>query len=452
MRLFWKFFLFLSLALLFTATLSGWLSQKWLAENQQIEKQLTMLAALGETAAGLYHEGGIHAYRQWHRHTMRGQRIHGTLLDGEGRVLQRRPLAPELHELARQSVSQNMAVQWIEPPRVAVATPVTYQSQKYFWVASKHLPPQSMQQNSRQTLLIRIVLALLSIILISWLLTRIFTRPVRALQRTTEKLGAGALNSRTDSNVASRKDELGELACSIDTMAEQIESLISSHKQLLRDISHELRSPLARLEVALELARTSAGSDTQRELNRIGKESARLNELIGEVLTLARIEQGAVELQLQSLCLNALIEEVVADASFEAKSENRAVNITNIEPCQISVDPLWMSRALDNVIRNGVRHTADNSSVEISLIRQTDQITISIRDHGSGANEAMLEKLFEPFVRGSKARERQTNNSGYGLGLAIAKHIVELHRGTIQASNHPEGGLSVTISLPFDNR
>ena len=448
MRLFWKVFLLLVATLILTAAISGWLSQKWLAENQQIEKQLQTMAALGETAAGLYHEGGMNAYRQWHRHAMRDQRMHGGLLDSEGNSLHRRPLPPELRGLADQVTTQNRRITLIDPPRLAVAIPLTYQSQHYFWVATMRLPPQSMRQSSRQAVLMRITIALIAIMLISWLLTRMFTRPIRTLQQTTEQLGAGSLNARTDPSVASRRDELGALAGSIDKMASQLESLLGSHKQLLRDISHELRSPLARLQVGLELARNAAGDSAQEELNRIEKEANLLNELIGEVLTLARIEQGAVEMQHQPLHLDKIIDEIIADAAFEAQAHNKSISLTEKVTCQISGDRLWMTRALDNVIRNAIRHTPAESCVEVALKRSEGLIKIEIRDFGDGADDLLLSRLFEPFVRGSEARERHAGGTGHGLGLAIAKHAVELHGGNIRAANHREGGLLVTITLP----
>jgi len=216
MKLFWKVFLLLLSTLVMTATLSGWLSQKWLAENQQIEKQLQILATLGETAVGLYHEGGIRSYRQWHRHAMRDLQIHGGLLDANGNSMHHRPMPPELRELTDQVVAQQKRINLIQPPLLAVAIPISYQSQRYIWIAAKRLPPQSMRQGSRQTLFVLITSELFAIILISLLLTRMFTSPIRILQHTTKQLGSGALDACTDVSVASRKDELGELAISID--------------------------------------------------------------------------------------------------------------------------------------------------------------------------------------------------------------------------------------------
>ena len=449
MRLFWKVFLLLVATLVLTAAISGWLSQKWLEENRSIEVQMSALAAPGETAAALYRDGGPAAYHQWQRHTLRrGRHIHGVLLDEHGNNLHMRPLPPELQELSQQVVRQQARIEVVKPPLLAVALPVNYQGETYYWAAFTRLQPESMQHSVRQSLVVRLSVALLAIALISWLLTRMFTRPIRTLQQTTEQLGAGSLNARTDPSVASRRDELGALAGSIDNMAAQLESLLGSHKQLLRDISHELRSPLARLQVGLELARSAAGESAQEELDRIEKEANLLNELIGEVLTLARIEQGAVEMQHQPLHLDEIIDEIVADAAFEAQAHNKSISLTEKAVCKISGDRLWMTRALDNVIRNAIRHTPAESCVEASLSRAGEQIKIEIRDFGDGADELLLSKLFEPFVRGSEARERHGGGTGHGLGLAIAKHAVELHGGTISAANHPEGGLVVTIALP----
>ena len=453
MRLYWKIFFLLMLTLLVTAGLSGWLSQKWLLENQVIDTRLSTLASLGETAVDLYESEGANAYRQWQRHASRSQHFRAALIDAEGNHVLSRPTPRPLHDLLEQVKREQTRTTIIDLPRLAVALPVSYEGRTYYWLASSHLPADAAQQGSREMLMVRVAITLLVILLISWLLTRMFTRPIRQLQQSSKELGGGNMDARTPESVSSRRDELGDLARSFDHMAEALAGLLNSHKQLIRDISHELRSPLARLQVALELARNEAGDRAVDELDRIGIETERLNELIGEVLTLARFEQGAVQAQHESLQLHEILQNLLEDATFEAEAEHKQVSPLNMEECIVKGDPLWISRALDNVIRNAIRHTRENGSVEVSLLCKNRDAMITIRDFGDGVDGNLLSDLFEPFFRASQARERHNTQkaSGYGLGLAIAKRAIELHHGTIFASNHPQGGLEVTITLPVVN-
>jgi len=450
MRIFWKVFLMLIVTLLLTAAISTWLSRTWIEQNRQVEMRLRALSDLGDTAVALYEQEGASTLHHWLRQTMRKKHIRGVLITTNDEQVSLRRVPPELQHLAQQAAKEKQQLNLIRLPLIATAAPIQNDSGYYIWLASSHLPPEQMRQGSTQMLMIRIIIFLLAITLISWLLTRLFTRPIRLLQKTTEQLALGRLETTTPSHLSKRQDELGDLARSIDHMAGQLDHLIHSHKQLLRDISHELRSPLARLQVALELARNATAGKAGTELDRIGLEAERLNTLIGEVLTLARFEQGAVEASLTPLQLNTLLQEITTDAAFEAEAVGKQVQCTDLASCEIRADRLWISSALDNVIRNAVRHTAAATAVEISLQTDKSHAVISIRDHGEGVSDADLCQLFEPFFRASEARERHnpTGNSGYGLGLAIAKRAIVLHGGDINARNHAEGGLLVTISLP----
>ncbi|GAV20780.1 two-component system, OmpR family, sensor histidine kinase CpxA [Mariprofundus micogutta] len=450
MRLYWKIFFLLMLTLLVTAGLSGWLSQKWLMENQAIEARLNTLTSMGETAVSLYADEGAIAYRQWQRHASRSQHFQAVLIDAEGRHVLNRPIRRPLQPLLEQVQREQKKITMINPPRLGVALPIMHEGQQYYWLAGTHLSPDIMKQGGRQMLLIRVAIALLVILLISWLLTRMFTQPIRQLKQSGKQLAAGDFKARAPSIVSSRKDELGDLARSFDHMAEALGSLVNSHKQLLRDISHELRSPLSRLQVALELARNEADDKASDELDRIELEAERLNELIGEVLTLARFEQGAVQAENKPLQLHDLIQTVLSDAAYEAEASDKQVSPLQIDTCIVSGDPLWIGRALDNVIRNAIRHTREHGSVEVALLCQPTEAVITVRDFGEGADESVLSDLFEPFFRASEARERHhtSSASGYGLGLAIAKRAISMHHGTIHARNHPEGGLEIQISLP----
>ncbi len=447
MRLFWKIFLLLMVALLLTAIASIWIGQAWMQAGEQSEQQLERLRNIGANAVSIYESGGLPAYRRWQRHTLHNNRVHGALLTPDGQPVLARPLPPELERLAQQFLHRNHDLSVVRPPLLAVASRIAGDSGHYIWLAGIRMTPAQMQQQGQTMMLLRLGLMLLALALISWVISRMVTRPIRLLEETSEQLGHGDLGARTPATLSARRDEIGELACSVDTMAAQIESLLNSHQQILRDISHELRSPLARLQVALELARNEAGERAVDELDRIETEASRLNELIGAVLTLARFDESGLVLEQSTLRLDQILQELAADSRFEAERADKQIDYRQPDACKIRGDRLWITRALDNVIRNAIRHTPEQSSVEIELNCEDGEAVIRVRDHGSGVATSQLPHLFEPFFRASEAREHFPDG-GYGLGLSIAQRAIALHGGDISAANHPDGGLVVTITLP----
>jgi len=233
-------------------------------------------------------------------------------------------------------------------------------------------------------------------------------------------------------------------------MAAQIETLVMSQRRLLGDISHELRSPLVRLSVALGLVKRRAETEAPgliEPLNRIERESERLNDLIGQLLTLTRLETSPGDVAKTPIVLQDLIGQIVADADFEAQAGNRKVEFPNPEECKVWGNVELLQSAIENVVRNGVHYTAENTTVSVTLrCAKEGGALISVRDHGKGVPVEALNDLFRPFYRVADARDRRTG--GTGLGLAISERAVRLHGGTITAANAPEGGLVVEIMLP----
>ncbi len=447
MRLFWKLFLVLAITLLITASLSTWIARQWMQGDQAIENRLNSLASHADTAISLLDQNGLRAYRRWLMHTMRAQHFRGMLVDRAGRNILGRKVPARMRPLVDQVLRRQSRITTVRPPNLAVALPAGAGNDQLYWIATSVIPPHLMRQTGRQLMMVRITFALLVILLISWLITRMLTRPVASLQAAAERLGQGKMDTRTAKKLSTRKDELGDLARSFDAMAAQIDSLVGSHKQLLRDVSHELRSPLARLQVALELARNEAGDSAQEELARIGKEAEQLNHLIGEVLTLASFEQGDMQPRQARLQLDQILEAIIHDAIFEAQAADKQISVDAMQACSVHGDPIWLHRAFDNIIRNAIRHTDVGTAVSASLTVSGGVAHIAIRDRGAGVAPEALPRLFEPFYRASEARERESG--GYGLGLTIARRVIRSHGGTIDAANHPHGGLMITVSLPL---
>lgn len=281
-------------------------------------------------------------------------------------------------------------------------------------------------------------------------LARYITSPIHKLQAASRLIAGGDLKVRVGAAQKNRKDEIADLGSAFDLMAERIESLVSAQRRLLRDISHELRSPLARLVIALELARQRANAETQGALDRIDREAGRLNSLIEQLLVVARLESGTEKIELEPVDIVHLLKEITADAEFEAHSRNGTVRTLFEEECLVSGTEELLRSAIENIVRNAVHHTDEGTEVEIRVHSQQEGaqsfVLIDVRDHGPGVPDEALVDLFRPFYRVSEARDRK--KGGVGLGLTIAERAVRLHGGKVTAANAPEGGLRVTIQLP----
>ncbi len=293
----------------------------------------------------------------------------------------------------------------------------------------------------------RLIIMVLVAAGVCFLLARSFSAPLAKLSRVTRQIAAGDLAARVGGDLGKTADEIVQLGRDIDTMAVATEKMTLSRQRLLRDISHELRSPLARLNVALELARQHFAAPDNQALATIEKESDRINELIGDLLCLTRLEDGAGCETKERIALWQLVLQIVDDAHFEVGKTERGVKVTCLEHLWMNGSAELVHRAIENVVRNAARYTARRTEVEVSLSQSDGLAVIRVSDHGPGVPDQELDALFRPFYRVTAARDRQTG--GVGLGLAIAARAVKWHGGLIKAANNPGGGLAVTLSLPL---
>lgn len=283
------------------------------------------------------------------------------------------------------------------------------------------------------------------------LLARYLSDPLVRLNRTARSVADGHLDSPVDVSIQKRTDEIGELSRSFDAMKMHLTTLLEAQRRLICDISHELRTPLARLGVALELARKKSDAATSDSLNRIEHESAILNDMIGELLSLSRLEAEMGHIVFEKTDLLAMLDMIVEDANFEARAVNREVVLSAPEYLDpVKLNPELFRRAVENIIRNGLNYTPEGTSVEVAVdIRSRSGhagIVIRVYDHGPGVPEKELDLIFKPFYRTETSRSRDTG--GAGLGLAIAQKSVIAHGGEIHAELPPAGGFVVEMWLP----
>lgn len=276
---------------------------------------------------------------------------------------------------------------------------------------------------------------------LGWLAASFIVSPIRKVTATVERFGKGDLSARANMK---RSDEIGELARSFDGMAERLETLLLSERRLLQDISHELRSPLTRLKLAIRLTRTAA--DPKTALDRVDRETNRITSLVSEIIEMTRLEGDPLSRTAEPVNIGQVVKETVDDCRIEAQLFRRcSIQVEGELSGEVVGDGELLRRAFENVLRNAIRYSPEGANIDVSVDDHLKMANLTVRDYGPGVPEELLSQIFEPFFRVEEAREEDTG--GVGLGLSIAKRAVRLHRGTIVAEN-ASPGLRVQISLP----
>ncbi len=402
---FWLAMVLVSVALFLSSALRE--SRNNFQHDEEMDRTMTPLVAA--RLADIYDAQGKDAFATYLRNSGHSFPWQPYLIDSQGHeVLGRNMAAPgwEAYRLALGSketqVVHDGRVRWVG------LAETTHTGNEYVLVLhiEPHEPP-AFWGGPWQIFLARILVIVLIVGLISLALTRHITSPIVGLRKAANQLASGNLSARVEKKSGKRKDELAELSHDFDHMAERIETLLASQQRLLSDISHELRSPLARLSVALGIARRSATPESALALNRIERETQRLNELIGGLLDLARLESGNKTFTRESIDLKRLVEEIVSDADFEAGGRDRKVRLISAEASRVLGNADLLRSAIENVVRNAVNYTPEGTEVEVELVTNGENgcALIRVRDHGPGVPETSLQAIFEPFYRVEASRE-----------------------------------------------
>ena len=452
MSLFLKIFLWFWLAIALVVAVITFVN--WSTQSEPLVRQWQIF--IGEavssnsmTAAQIYAYEGKSGLDEYLSRVASNERVNAVgFYDSNRRQIAGMPVSPEAESLFDRA-AQSETVEFARVPEETFAAKKVNLKNGGFAVYIMQLkrPPQTSLLTEIKNRILQILAVILTGGLVCYAMARYLSSPIGKLRTATQKLADGDLQTRVADEVGNRHDELAALARDFDEMAERIENLINSQKRLTRDVSHELRSPLARLNVALELAKAKSNGDTNNLLNRIEREGKQLNDMISQILTLSKLESQSETIEKHPINIGKLVEKVVADANFEAENQDKKVQITQNSDSKIYGNENLLRSAVENVLRNAVRYTKDK--VEISVNGSASETVIKIRDYGSGVPEAELSELFKPFHRVAQARERKSG--GVGLGLAIAEQAVQAHKGKISAQNAKDGGLIVEIKLPHQN-
>ncbi|MDO6613780.1 ATP-binding protein [Shewanella sp. 1_MG-2023] len=385
------------------------------------------------------------ALKKLNRHrSPEGKALKFYILDDESRVINHQKVPRTFREFLllsedhKEPISHQFRTELIFGPYTFIAGERQYRV--YSRIADNHPKPWFFFFNDHK--LLTVIIAMLMSGVLCGLLAWNLGKPLRSLKQSSNALAGGDLSSRVDKKVATRGDEIGELAQAFNSMADAIETMINNQQRLMGDISHELRTPLTRLQLSLALARKKEQSSV--EIERIGYEAEQLEDLISELLTLSRVTISNNENKVH-LELAESLSQILDDAEFEAEQQQKQLEIDIPESISLDHYPKSLSRAIENVLRNAIRYA--DSRVTINAVQKKSHILITISDNGPGIDDAELEEIFKPFYRPDSSRVRESG--GWGLGLAITQAAIKLNQGEIIASNLEPQGLQLKIRLPL---
>lgn len=417
------------------------LSAPQLRQWQQIEERVT----------GVFQRRGLEGVANFARDVRENRGMDLYLLDASGTDLLGQEVPTEIRQYALSHRGHGPMMQ-LEAQRLLLGPgPLNAnapQGSLVLWLPITDVtmaPVSSLWSGPQATR--RLAVALVASGIVAFLLSISLTRPIRGLQSAVSQLGQGNYDIAGLDQAARRRDEIGDLAREFQTMVSSLKSSTDARQRLMRDISHELRSPLARLRAAIELAELQAGHGDKPDLDRMTLECRRLDEMIGSVLALARAEHEDPNDHRQAFDLADLVSELVEDARFEGSAEDKGVDLNSVEHAPYMGYPALIASAIENVLRNALRHTRSGTSVVVDLRTSDRGVEISISDCGPGVPVQELEKIFEPFYRVQNGRDQPVG--GTGVGLAITFRAVQRHGGAILARNRSQGGLEILISLPM---
>jgi two-component system OmpR family sensor kinase len=439
-RLFWKIFFAFWLTLIAAAIATGTAVSFQRQARSAPEPELAMgpLALLAtDLASTTLRHGGVNALREWMKETHRTRDFALLAVDAQGRDILDRPVPGSALARARELAGSD------ETPRAAREVTASGGERYVLFIPLEGEPRRPRRREPPPAAWILVLIGGAASLAASALLAWYLARPIRSLRWAFHSAAEGRLDTRVAPLMKGRRDEIADLGEDFDVMAQQLQKLVSAQRRLLHDVSHELRSPLARLQAAIGLVRQSPAK-LEASLDRIEREVTRLDQLVGEVLTLARLESGATGSAAIELDFAELVADVADDARFEAQAADRELSLLSVDRLRVRGSPELLQRAVENVVRNAVKYTREGSRVHIDLSMTHGKALLVVEDEGPGIPAGEIGRVFEPFYRSGDDTAK-----GFGLGLAIAQRAVASHGGSIRAENRARGGLRVEIEIPL---
>lgn len=445
--LYWKIFISFWLATILIIITTAWFTGQIAKKSSIPVREQVFMDSYANAAVATFEAGKKKALIQWLQQTGLSRHMNMFLISSTGEIVGSDNIPPLVRKVAENIILDQLNEGIFKTGNLIVSHEILSTSGKAYRLAAvTEKPFTHFVEIPWAGLTIRLVIAIFFSGLICYLLSLYLTQPLRSLRIAAKSIATGKLNTRVGKFIGHHKDEIAALSSEFDRMAEQLEAIVNSKQRLLQDISHELRSPLARLNIAIELAKNKTGSLAETEFSRMETESYRLNALIGEILEFARLDKSIAALHLTSVDLPELLNTIIHDANYEFGGSSERIKAGQIQPCQLYLDKKLMHRAIENILRNALRYSDKPVVVSLEHDSAQEHVFIKIKDRGPGVPENQLKKIFNPFYRVDTSREKKTG--GYGLGLAIASQATKLHQGRITAENRKGGGLSVCIVLP----
>jgi signal transduction histidine kinase len=447
--LYWRLLLWFCAVNLLVLVLGGVLTRRFVEYTTAVEIDWS---ALAQSADQAYEQGGAPVLAQWIAR-QRHEGVEATLFE-DGQPLQpiRLPASVWRSLPAMLAADRGMVLRpWrgqYQSVYLAVQPVAGADGRVRQLVAMSRSHTRLRPQTREKILLgVQFALSLLFIGLVGWWVARSVAKPVQALREATRRMAAGELSARVDHPGGASRDELVQLAGDFDAMAERIEALVTHDRRVLQDLSHELRSPLARLQLILDLAqRSDDPAAAERYFRQAEQEIARLDRMTGDMLALSRMEGGLPGMERERLDFAELARDSLQQAALEAQARHIELDGLSVGgPVEVVGSPVLLERALGNLISNAIKYSPEGGRVELAVRADAGQAECLVRDHGPGVPEGELDSLFRPFFRGSNAARAD----GHGLGLAIAQRVAKAHGGEILARNGDGGGLEVRLRLPL---
>ncbi len=444
-RLFWKIFLpfWLAQAMLLGALYLR-IHQRISSEHPWwIQPERREMPVLADYAAKVYEQQGQAGLAQLLDNLSLQNRSTYWLVDTNGHELSGRPIPERVLRDASAAEKSEGLHHSFEANVLATSAATT----KGHYVLIANLIPPKLSERIPGDILWNLEIGTILSAIVCLLIAHYLSKPIERLRDATHELARGNLDIRAGENLGNRRDEIADLVRDFDTMAGELRTLIQSERNLLSGVSHELRSPIARIRLALTLARDADDDERSEMLDRIEQDTIQLDSMLEQILTVARLESGQHKPRFEQLSLNDVVEDVLHDAKFEAAATGASITFHGDGDVQVNGDAGLLRSAIENIVRNAIFYSGQGGKIEVRLNKENGAALISVRDDGPGVPDNALPLLFKAFYRVDDSRE--TSTGGMGLGLAIVRNAVLAHGGSVSAKNVVPHGLEITLKIPM---